>query len=123
MKYRTGFVLLVILTMISCSRKGKVPSSFIQQEEMVNLLWDMSLAEEFAESFVAKDSTKNKEIETQKEYEKVFAVHHVSRETFERSYEYYKSDPELMKTVIDSANALAQRHKQDLFRSKYIKYE
>ncbi|HEX3767143.1 MAG TPA: DUF4296 domain-containing protein, partial [Puia sp.] len=48
--------------------------------------------------------------------EGVFKIHHVTRETFEKSYQFYESRPDMNKTIFDSLSAYANRHKTELYR-------
>ncbi|HRP32889.1 MAG TPA: hypothetical protein PKV73_13405, partial [Agriterribacter sp.] len=63
--------LIVVLLVMGCSGKD-VPADIIQPHEMGNMLFEISMAEEFVNSFVAKDSSRDKDVEIQKEYQKIF---------------------------------------------------
>lgn len=99
----------------ACSR-SRVPSNIIQPHEMGNMLFEISMAEEFVNSFIAKDSSRDKEVEIRKEYQKIFLLHKVKEEQFKKSYEFYRSHPAIFKTMMDSLNARAQRTRNELYR-------
>ncbi len=69
---------------------------------MKAVMWDVIQADEFANLSIAKDSTKNLKQETLKLYSKVFAMHKISNEEFERSYYYYRQHPIKEKELLDS---------------------
>lgn len=106
----TGWVLA-----IACSG-NKPPSKIIQPHEMGNILFEISMAEEFVSVYVAKDSSKNKDVELQKEYQKIFLLHGVTEAKFEKSYSYYRSHINMFKVMMDSLNARVQRARNDLYR-------
>ena len=118
MKLTAGTVILAfVIVLFSCGRGEKLQPGIIQEDTMDSLLWDLSLAEDFAITYLGKDSGRNKNDEILKEYEKVFAIHHVTRDQFRKSFDYYRSRPEIIKKLIDSTNARAQRRRQDMFRN------
>lgn len=117
MRIARGLIwLLFSILLISC-RNNKVPSDIIQPDEMGKILFEISMAEEFVNSYVAKDSSRNKEIEIQQEYQKIFLLHKISEPQFKKSYEFYNAHPAIFKTLMDSLNDRGQRSRNRLFRS------
>lgn len=108
-------VLIMAFGVAACSR-NRVPSNIIQPHEMGNMLFEISMAEEFVNSFIAKDSSRDKEVEIRKEYQKIFLLHKVTEAQFKKSYGFYKSHPVIFKTMMDSLNARAQRERNELYR-------
>ena len=102
----------------ACSKKDKIPSDIIGKEKMEFVLWDMIQADRFAAQFLLKDSAK-KDIRTETLvlYERVFSLHKISREQFEKSYKYYLSRPDITKVIFDSLATRAQRRKEDVYKS------
>lgn len=94
--------LLPLWLMISCTNSGEVPKGIIPVAKMTDLLEDMLLADAFANNYIIKDSTIDLKKANAKEYEKIFALHHVSKEEFSRSYEFYAANTDLSKTIFDS---------------------
>ena len=115
MKAGKYIVLIVAFGVAACSR-SRVPSDIIQPHEMGNVLFEISMAEEFVNSFVAKDSSRDKDVEIQKEYQKIFLLHNIKEEQFQKSYTFYRSHPDIFKTMMDSLNARAQRERNELYR-------
>lgn len=105
-----------IIVLASCSGNSKAKGDIIPADKMGSVLFDMNVAEEFVNLYVAKDSTKDKKAELNKEYQKVYMLYDVTEQQFKSSYDYYKSNPATYKILIDSLNAKAQRRRDDLYR-------
>lgn len=112
---RAGIFIMIAACILTACSGSKVPSQYIQPHEMGNMLFEISMAEEFVNSYVAKDSSKNKDIVIQQEYQKIFLLHNVTEDQFEKSYKFYKSHINLYKEMMDSLNARAQRARNDLY--------
>ncbi len=117
MKYGFLFMLLTALLFSSCSSKNKVPSGIIQPDEMGTMLFEVTMAEEFVNGYVAKDSSRNREAEIQKEYQKILLLHEVSEKKFKDSYDFYRSHPGIFRTMIESLDAKAQKKRNEMFQT------
>ncbi len=95
--------------LISCSSKNKAPSSIIQPEEMKSVLWDVMRAQNLAISVSRSDSTTNTIAETKALTQRIFEIHKINAEDFNRSYNWYLRHPELMKVMFDSLYNQKQR--------------
>lgn len=109
-------ILLMAGWLLTACSGDKVPSGVIEQHEMGNVLFEITMAEEFVNTYVAKDSSKNKDIEIQKEYQKIFLLHSITEAQFKKSYDFYRSHTGIFKIMMDSLNARAQRARNDLYR-------
>ncbi|MBX3254461.1 MAG: DUF4296 domain-containing protein [Chitinophagaceae bacterium] len=114
MKY-IGFIIAVVLA-VSCSSGKRIPDGIIKPDAMGNILFDAGMAEEFVMSYVAKDSAKNKDVELQKEYQKIYLLYNVTEEQFKKSYTFYKAHTDIFKVLMDSLNARAQRRRTEMYR-------
>ena len=65
-------------------------------------MWDLMRADAYVSDFIMKDSTKNKNTESGILYEKVFAIHSTTQESFQKSMAFYESRPDLLKVITDS---------------------
>ena len=104
MMMRAG-TLITILTVLftSCIDKTKVPSGVLPHEKMEAVMWDVIQSEQYSNSYLTKDSAKlDLKLENLKLYDAVFRLHHVSREEFTKSYQYYMSRADLSETLFDS---------------------
>ncbi|MFY8046492.1 MAG: DUF4296 domain-containing protein [Chitinophagaceae bacterium] len=106
---------MIIAVLAACGGQ-KLPAGVLDKERMELVLTDVILAEAFAESYLSADTSKRlKQLYTQ-ELDKVLAIHKVSPKDFQASIQYYKSQPEQFKVVIDTVNARAMRAKDLIFK-------
>lgn len=101
--------LIVFVSLLSCSSKNKAPSSIIQPEEMKSVLWDVMRAQNLAISVSRSDTTTNTIAETKALTQRIFEIHKISAEDFNKSYNWYLRHPELMKVMFDSLYNQKQR--------------
>jgi Domain of unknown function (DUF4296) len=106
---------LMIFVLAACGGQ-KLPAGVLDKDRMELVLTDVILAEAYAESYLSADTSKRlKQLYTQ-ELDKVLAIHKVSQKDFQVSIQYYKSQPEQFKVVIDTVNARAMRTKDLIFK-------
>ncbi|MFT3950282.1 MAG: DUF4296 domain-containing protein [Agriterribacter sp.] len=110
------FIIFVLVVFSSCFRNNKAETGIIPSDKMGSVIFDMNVAEDFVNMYVAKDSSRNKVAELNKEYQKIYLLYNITEDQFKSSYEYYKSHPAEYKTLIDALNAKAQRRREDLYR-------
>ena len=107
---RTGIAFFFMsCILVSCNDKNKLPSGILKPEKMQAVLWDIMRADAFTTNFIKKDSSKNDAEENIKLQKKVFALHQVSSENFYKSYDYYKTNTNLFKSILDSMITNANR--------------
>lgn len=99
---------MLLLMLVSCGNKSK-PTGLLKPEKMKTVLWQILRAEAYTFNYVKKDSTKNELEESAKLQKKIFAENGVTREDFYNSYEYYKKNPSLFKTMMDSIISAGNR--------------
>lgn len=107
----------------ACTNKNKIPSDVMTQDKMETVMWDMILADRFSSQFLERDSVAKKNIKTEnlKLYERVFQVHHITREEFVRSFNFYLSRPDLNKVIYDTMTARADRRRAELYKADTLK--
>jgi hypothetical protein len=94
---------LALFCLAGCSDKDKVPSGIIPPDKMQKILWDMIQADQYSDMYLAKDSAGGKaKQETLTLYAQVFQLHKVSREDFQKSFQYYIDRPDLSRSLLDS---------------------
>jgi hypothetical protein len=87
----------------ACTDKNKLPKDVLPQPKMQAVMWDLMRAGDFLNNYVLyRDTGVDKISESQKWNEKVFRIHRITREQFDKSYAYYRTHPQLMKAVMDS---------------------
>jgi hypothetical protein len=88
---------------MACSDKNKLPKDVLPQPKMQAVMWDMIRAGDFLNNYVFyRDTSVDKIAETRKWNEKIFQIHKITRDQFDKSYAYYRQHPQLMKAVMDS---------------------
>lgn len=99
------FSLFVILT--ACKNTKGVPENIMPPKKMQAVLWDMMRADQFiADYMLSKNPAMNKTAESLTYYQQVFTIHQITKEDFQRSFEYYKSHPDLFRQILDSIAVL-----------------
>lgn len=103
------FVCLLVVS-TSCRHADGIPRNIMSKEKMEDILWDLIQADQFSTQFLIKDSSKiNVKMETIKLYSEVFKIHDVSKDEFQKSYQYYLSRPDLTKKMLDTLSERARR--------------
>jgi hypothetical protein len=108
----------VVVLLISCSKKESPPKDVLQPEKMEEVLWDMSLADEFVVNYVMKDSVLNKKNESTKRYQQIFAIHKTNPADFKKSLHFYQDHPLLFKPILDSLSARQQTDIGEQYKPK-----
>jgi hypothetical protein len=115
------FFFLFIVSIIGCVNKDSVPSDIIQRDSMKIILWDVIQAEQYSKEYLLKDSLKiNVGHETMKLYKEVFAIHHTTKEQFDKSYQFYLGRPDLAKPLFDSLSAFANKQRNEMYKPKPV---
>jgi hypothetical protein len=97
------------ILILACSHKEKIPAGILPPEKMQSVLWDMIGAGEYITTFVAVQDSVDKELESLKMYEQVLRAHHTTRDQFKKSFSWYRSQPVLMRTMIDTLSKRAAK--------------
>ena len=110
-------VFFVMILFAACSNRSSVPGDIIPIDSMTVIMKDIIIANEYSLVNLPKDSTKkDKILANQQLLDGVFKIHHITRESFQTSYRFYESRPDMNKIIFDSLSAYANRHKADLYR-------
>lgn len=110
--------LLLVIVLSGCNKKESLPKDVLKPEKMEDVLWDMSLADEFVVNYVMKDSTLNKKNESTKRYRQIFVIHKTNPEEFKKSLKFYENHPVLFKPILDSLSARQQTDMNELYGPK-----
>jgi hypothetical protein len=104
-------ILLIGFCVASCKDKNALPAGILSKEKMQAVLWDVINAEAFTNSYIKRDTTKNKNLvlEDAKLQHQVFAINNVTKDEFYTSYDYYRMHPDLLLAVLDSIDAISGR--------------
>ena len=117
MKFFLSFIPICML--FSCSGKNKIPSGIIPSKEMSAIMWDILSAQSLANEIARKDSSLNVDAETKTLTQKVFEIHKITPSSFDKSYDWYSSHPNILRLMFDSLYSQKQRENDLLLREKY----
>lgn len=115
--------LMVVLFFVvsGCSDKDSVPYGILSVDKMCSVMWDMIQADQYA-TLLGKDSAHiDNTAEHLRLYEQVFRLHDVSREKFQKSYNYYLEHPELNQVLFDSLSAHGNRLRNEAYAHPAIR--
>jgi hypothetical protein len=118
-----GLLLIIccIFILTGCKNNNKATAGIIPQNKMQAILWDMMRADQFLAVFVLnKDSSLNKTSESIKFYNKIFDIHHITKEQFSNSFSYYKTHPDLFKLIMDSLSQIKAETPAEMVK-KYVR--
>ena len=102
MKLRLLIFFLFFL-LAGCKSRNKIPKNILPELKMQMVLWDMIRADKFLTDFVfIKDTSLNRDTARINLYQQVFRIHHISEEKFQKSFDFYKAHPPLLKAILDS---------------------
>lgn len=112
---RNQWLLFLVFCLCSCWQAKPGKNEVLSINSMKLVMWDMIQADEFATSYIPKDSTHNLQIETNRLYQKVFVLHKIDSLKFFKSIDYYKKNPGDYKILMDSLSAYANRERDNRF--------
>ncbi len=97
---------LIPFFVAGCKNKNSLPGGILPQKKMQAIVWDIMRADQFLADYVInKDTSLDKTTESLKYYQRIFAIHDVTKEEFQHSFSYYQDHPALFKAIMDSINA------------------
>ncbi len=111
--------LIPICMLFSCSDKNKISSGIIAPKEMSGIMWDIIRAQALANEVARKDSLINIEAQTKALTQKVFEIHHITSSSFNKSYDWYSSHPDILRLMFDSLYTQKQRENDLHMKEKY----
>jgi hypothetical protein len=97
-------ILIICFLLFFYSCKESIPSGVIKPAKMQEVLWDVLRAEALSQEIVKMDSSKSVAAESIRLTKKVFLLHNITQQQFEKSYSYYTAHPDIMRTIFDSLN-------------------
>lgn len=95
-----------------------MPPGILPVNKMKVIVWDMEKADQQASDrfLLYKDSLR---MEATSLYQQVFAKHKTSKADFYKSFSFYESNPELLKTLFDSVTEYGSRQKTNLYKKAF----
>ncbi len=96
--------------------KDKIPSDIIARDQMAGILWEMIQADQYSNQFLDKDSIKaHVRSATATLYDDVLQMHHVTRDDFHKSLDFYMSHPDISQPMFDSLYVQANRQRSKIY--------
>jgi hypothetical protein len=99
----------ILILLAGCAGKDKVSSGIIPINKMKTIVWDMIQADTYSDLYLAKDTAPRAKLETLQLYAQVLQLHQVSREDFQKSFQFYIARPDLSRELFDSVQSLGAR--------------
>jgi len=96
--------LLLLIIFTSCSGND-VPKDVMPPEKMGAVLYDVILADELADFSSIQDSTYRHLEKRTVLYDSIFKTHNITKQAFQKSYQFYQQRPDLLRTILDSLQA------------------
>jgi hypothetical protein len=111
MKHRIFFsaLLMAIVFLPACSDGDALPKGILGKDKMMSVMEDMGKAEEYVNSYTARDTALKVKDESIRLYNKIFKQYGITRQQFNQSFDYYLSKPQLAKDMFDSLSAKLRR--------------
>ncbi len=104
-------IFFISLFFFSCLGKDKIPKEILPIDKMKNVIWDLVKAGELA----AYDTTIKKNISLKDSAEiffnRVFTLHHINKNIFYSSYNFYLQNPQWGSVLMDSVDQVANRER------------
>src|SRR4051794_21987338 len=104
----------LLLGLLGCGGRRGNSSGILSTEKMQAVMWDIIEADVFTDQFIRKDSAKHAATENMQLKNKIFALHKITREDYNKSYDYYLAHSDLMKVILDSMSAKAERNRMKM---------
>lgn len=113
-------LLICLLIFIAGCSSGSVPKGILSPEKMQLIMFDFLKADELANEYAVKDTSRKRNTEAIKLYKQVLALHNTSKDEFFKSYRYYQSHPDKNKVLFDSLFAWVTK-KSNYFENDNLK--
>ncbi|UEG48588.1 DUF4296 domain-containing protein [Ferruginibacter lapsinanis] len=104
-----------VIFFTGCNTSVTSSADVLGKKKMQEVLWDIIRVEAYTKQFIKNDSTKNSAEENLKLQQRVFAIHHVTKEAFYSSYQYYQDHPLEMQPILDSIISAKQQAERDKY--------
>ena len=106
-------VIILILTGSCTTEDNKIPKDVLSVDTMKVVVWHLIEAGDYASNKKTKDSSKSLNTSY---FAAVLKLHHLDKNTFQKSFNFYQSHPNFNSILFDSVNAYAQRQRNEVFR-------
>jgi hypothetical protein len=117
MRWTLRWIAILFIFAVACTDNKKVPEEYIPKDRMEKIMWDMVQADRYVSTFIMtrRDSLPVKKEQASAFYERVFRLHGITKEEFQKSYNYYLGRPDLTKVLFDSISARAEKRRNEVY--------
>lgn len=115
---RIILILFSLIFLFSC--KSNKSDEILSKKKMQAVLWDIIQADVYSNQYIKHDSTKNSAVENAKLQQQIFAIHKISKETFNKSYAYYQAHPNDMQAILDSIST--EKYRSEKLATERIRH-
>lgn len=117
MKFFLFLCLLIISCCFACTPKDKrIPKDILPVDSMKIIVWHLMEAGEYSAYLKEKDSTMKTFNTTY--FAEVLKLHHLDKNDFVKSFNFYQNNPYYNDILFDSVNAYATRQRVELYKRK-----
>lgn len=120
MKGRFIYSLGLLVVLAAGCKNTAGNEKVLSQAQMVPVIYELMLSEEYAKQHSVKDSTVPADVFRNEKYAQVFRLNKVDTAAFTTSYKYYLGQPDEMKAIYDSVQATATRRRVELMHPSGI---
>ena len=99
---RALVVLTSLIFFFACSSGQNIPDSVLPPKKMEAIFWDMLRADELAGQYKLTDTSKTLLQLHSELYDKIFSLHKISRDEFNKSFRFYQSRPDVFKPILEN---------------------
>lgn len=98
----------IFIFLFSCTKKP-FPGDIIEPNKMADVFWDVVRADVYASEYLRADTTKSPVTQNIILQKKVLAKYGISKEVYEKSFDFYAKQPQLMTALLDTILAREKR--------------
>ncbi|HTG57281.1 MAG TPA: DUF4296 domain-containing protein [Niabella sp.] len=104
--HRYLYISAILMTLVACGNSGSV----LPKEKMEKVMWDVAQSSELLNGYVYyKYPEQNRAALNNVMLDKVFKIHQITREQFNKTLDYYEKRPDELKTIIDTVVSRQKR--------------
>ena len=110
-------LLLLCLFIVSCSGDA-IPKDVFPPAKMESVLYDVIRADELVDFTILRDSTYRNFSKRSALYDSIFHIHAITKESFQKSLQFYQDRPDLLKKILESLHTKTDPSKIDSAKVK-----
>lgn len=106
---------IISFCFVRCTPEDKkLPREILPVDSMKIIVWNLIEAGDYATSLKEKDTT-IKSLDT-KYFSEVLKLHHLNKDNFFKSFNFYQTHPYFNNVLFDSINAYASRQRNQIYK-------